>query len=126
MLGLIVAVVLCNIKEVDVDSLLSDVSDEDSDVDSCYEDEEDEDGTIRRVRLLTKREILFDMYVELKVLDVCVGIEERMKLMETSAIRRKDETVLMYIKKTLESISLIQKWHEREVWKQENPDSDDD
>ena len=93
MLGLIVAVVLCNIKEVDVDSLLSDVSDEDSDVDSCYEDEEDEDGTIRRVRLLTKREILFDMYVELKVLDVCVGIEERMKLMETSAIRRKDESI---------------------------------
>ena len=43
MLGLIVAVVLCNIKEVDVDSLLSDVSDEDSDVDSCYKDEEEED-----------------------------------------------------------------------------------
>ena len=125
MLGLIVSLVLCNIKEADVNSELSD-DDEDED----FSDDEENDSNnnnnkMKNLKPLTKREVLFGLYDEHNVLEVCKGVEDRIKLMAEYYTRKEDERNLRNLNKTEQSIGLIRAWHAREIWIQEHPDDED-
>jgi len=122
-LSMIVSLVLCNIKEKDVDS---EVSDEDDDSD--YEMEGD--GTTgtgsKPIKPLTKRDILFQLFNDLNVLDVIKSVQDRIKLMNAYYSRRNDEKMLLYVKKTEQSIALMYTWHTRQQYILDHPDSDED
>lgn len=120
--GLTVALVLCDIKENDVDSDLSDQEEAFSEND---EDVEGESKSKSKPRA-TPRDILFAWYIELNVLAVCDKITARLKMMEATYERKQDESKKKYFEKTHQSIALIEKFYTREKWKRENPDSDEE
>ena len=133
-LAFVVAIVVCNIKENDVDSELSDEeanSDLDNEDDEDDEDDEDSEGEKKgkkgkKVVPPTKIERLFDLYTELNVIQILVGVATRLKLLEESYLRRNDMSKDLYFQKTKQSIGLINTFHSRQLWKREHPDESDE
>jgi hypothetical protein len=117
-----VALVLCDIKENDVDS---DISDQEEAFSENDEDVEGESKSKSKPRA-TPRDILFAWYIELNVLAVCDKITARLKMMEATYERKQDESKKKYFETTHQSIALIEKFYTREKWKRENPDSDEE